>query len=114
MAPKHHGRGRSPSPAHGFELLERVGTGRLSVRDALFHARSSSSRDAVTAQLRLMSTREVTHQERDLHTWVDKQPWRKLLPALYRFDCTKSGRGESYGTAEPAVHYAILLHEVLA
>ncbi len=96
---------------HGMELLFQIGRGTKSVKDACDTASRSRSMDCITRALADLAPR--TTQERDLQTWVAGQPWRKILPDLYEFECVKSGTGEAYGVLQPSTHFCLLPHEVV-
>ena len=52
-----------------------------------------------------------THRKRDLHRWVFKQEWRKLMPDPYNFAIPYTPDGIQETTAE---HAAFLPHERFA
>ena len=107
------GAGASGEPLHGLELLSRIGRGVMTVKDACLVAGTSRSHDTITAAMAELNNRATAHQERDLHAWAARQAWRKLMPQLYIFGCTKAGDGEHYGVVLPALHAALLPHEVV-
>ncbi len=104
----------SAEDIHGLELLHRIGRGTLGVADACNLARSARADDSIAQVLSALGTRREDHRERDLHTWAARQPWRRLLPGLYAFACTKCGQGERDGEIFPSEHFALLPHEQLA
>ena len=52
-----------------------------------------------------------SHRERDLHRWVQKQPWRSVLPPTYEFDLPYTSDYIHLGVVR---HAAFLPHEVMA
>ena len=50
---------------------------------------------------------ESSHRERDLHRWVSRQVWRRVLPELYDFNITVTPDGVHQDTR---VHSLSLIH----
>ena len=71
-----------------LELLSLVGEGVGSVARLVRLAgailRNCDGAPAHVVQIANIST--GSHQERDLHRWVGRQEWRKLLPDLFEFE----------------------------
>ena len=100
-------------------FLENIGKGKSSVADtgrtakavaAYTMARGGQPDDAIT------KLAEMTDQngERKLHAWLQKAPWRRMLPNLYEFDMPKQLKGELAGEHTIMKHAAILPHELFA
>ena len=74
--------------------------------------RISKACTGVPAHIRELSQLpNTTHRERDLHRWVKRQPWRKLLPDAYEFDIPYTADGILEALA---VHSVFLPHETLS
>ncbi len=97
----------------GFELLRKLGQGRKSVQELCETAMSSLAKDEVMQAIARLAMRPQKHWERDLHRWADTTLWRRALPELYAFKCTKSGSGRTYAIIAEAEHHCLLPHEVL-
>ena len=101
-----------------WELLREIGTGESSVKKAVRHAKKSAATadpgglDPDLAALVRIGGGHEKHAERALWRWVATQPWRRLLPDLYTFGCTK-WQGPTKGVCA-AEHSALLPHEVVA
>ncbi len=99
------------------ELLTDIGRGHTGASKALWHAKRAvqsgqgGSHDPALVQLAELGKVHEKHRERALHRWAGRQPWRSLLPEVYRFKCTK-WLGPRQGVV-PAVHHCLLPHEVL-
>lgn len=52
-----------------------------------------------------------SHRERDLHRWVNRQPWRAVVPESYEFDLPYTADGIWESTVH---HCAFLPHEFLS
>ncbi len=101
-----------------WELLREIGTGESSVKKAVRHAKKSAATadpggldPDLAAPVRIGGGHEK-HAERALWRWVANQPWRRLLPDLYTFGCTK-WQGPTKGVCA-AEHSALLPREVVA
>ena len=95
------------------ELLLAIGEGRLSISSAarIAEARMAEpSPDADTAALAACAASEGKNAERTLHRWVERQPWRKLLPQPYAFKAPLQRNGVRYN----GVLSCMLPHEVFS
>ena len=106
----------SPMAAEAWDLemellcLPSTG-GSVHVMQRLASKISASCRDTPAHVVELAKLANNSHRERDLHRWVDRQPWRRLLPAVYEFALpyTEDGVHE-----HQVLHAAFLPHEFLA
>ncbi len=98
--------------------LSEVGRGATSVGKALWHARKAVTElgadkaDPMLLGLAQLGRGLKRHRERALRRWADDQNFRRLLPELYPFACTK-WRSPRLGVQQ-ATHWCLLPHEVLA
>ncbi len=94
-----------------MELLAIIGEGAGSVARMLRLARAIEKNcDNVPQHIKeLAAITQDSHMERALHRWVQKQPWRALLPKKFDFKvpCTYDGIHES-----EMMHSCILPHEL--
>ncbi len=106
-----------------WTLLEEFGKGELQAtkvssmaRGSIFeHPMAEHHEDlvALAGIGSLGTSREGKHAERALARWVAAQPWRRLLPELYVFDCTKY-LGARQGVQRGLKHQVLLPHEVVS
>ncbi len=96
--------------AHACDLLMEVGRGVSSVHRACRAARGAVDEGSTCPDLAALSAMAGPQGERELQRWVMRQPWRRLLPSLYEFPCSK-WRGP-LRQVQPATHACLLPHEV--
>ncbi len=101
-----------PELSYSYELLEKFGKGLLSAKGVCEHASGKAVAAAKSPVLIERLAALGRHPLRALDRLVAKEPWRKLLPELYEFSCTKH-LGPMQGV-QPATHYCILPHEVFS
>ena len=83
-----------PAVTLGEAWLEAIQDGRLSVADACDWSRLRTQDPGADGIIVALSRCGGSHAERDLHRWVQEQPWRRALPMPYGFEApvaTKEG-----------------------
>ena len=62
-------------------------------------------------EIAALASSQPSHLERDLHTWINRQPWRHMLPDSYDFMLPCSNDGGL--TMSERLHSVICPHETL-
>jgi hypothetical protein len=77
--------------AHLQTLLLGIGSGEAAASQALRTAKllDPAWGSSVAGLVKIAGHKDVANGERALHRWVQKQPWRRLLPGLYHFATPK-------------------------
>ncbi len=85
-----------------------ISNGRLSVAAAANLAVARVAEGGADSNTEALASCKGSQAERDLHSWVQQQPWRGVLPQLYGFEAPMMKRGHRVA----GIAYCLLPHEV--
>ncbi len=100
-----------PSRTLVEEFLHAVSDGRLHISDAAEWASTRVQEGGADASMTALACCGGSNGERNLHAWVERQPWRKVLPKPYSFAAPQ--RTAEGGAAMGTLH-CLLPHDIFA